>query len=212
MKHVFGAVALIVLLAMPGIAQERTLLNGPVSHGFYGGIDVTAGPSAEGISPFVGVEGAWILDHQVIMGFAFRGLGDLPVAPQNPDWRYSMGYGGLMLGWNAAPMRLVHLNFRVVAGGGVVTVFDPDYEGDRWDSDYHWDRYDRDRHHLDKHVDTDGFLAIEPGVSAILNLHSLVRIGAGVSYRHVYGVDSQGMNDANWTGIMPHLTILIGWF
>ena len=207
----WSVLVVILMLGNTVLAQQQTLFGNGMTAGGYAGLTMSSGPSAEGVSPFLGVEGMLSLNHCFELGMGFRGLVEEPMSPFSEEQRYSLGYGGMMVGMNLLPQQLVHLNLHLLVGGGSLISYFPKHDHDDWTEPY-WSDKRLEEHHWDEPVTFDGFYAVEPGITMVMNFHSLVRIGAGVNYRSTHGIESLNMTDADWDGITPHLIIRVGKF
>lgn len=175
---------LLVLFIIPALmyAQESTLLSGEVDHGGFGGpvVKMTRINGADAL--LVGARGGWIINHTFVIGLGGYGL-VTDIVPKTPGLfgtdRLLLGYGGLELEFIMASDEVVHVTFPVLIGAGAVgyrsAIFDDD-----WGLNLHLS--------FDQRYDT--FFVIEPAVNVELNVASFFRIAAGVSYRHVTGVNA----------------------
>ncbi|MBN1464289.1 hypothetical protein JXA02_00915 [candidate division KSB1 bacterium] len=195
---------LIVCGAIPLPAGEQTLISGQVDHGGYGGPVLKysqVGPNkADGL--FVGGQGGWIIDHTFVIGGGGYGLSSRVAA----DWYdaatdasvpgsyiLSFGYGGLLLEYINRSNELVHFEiFSLIGGGGVDYVLDDHLEHDD--------------------AMSDGLFVVEPGANLIVNVSPFFRIGFGISYRYVSGVDIIGLTDSDLSGLGGHIVLKFGAF
>ena len=82
---------------------------------------------------------------------------------------------------------LVHFSFYTLIGGGGANYNEEDQNGDT-------------------------FFVIEPGVNALFNVTDFFRIGGGVSYRLISGVNLDGVSDTDLSGASVALTFKFGSF
>ncbi len=115
--------------------------------------------------------------------FGFLGQINMNDADVNEDSghasidRYDMWDAGAEIGYIFAPASLVHLDGSLYFGGGQVTIQDFGSE------------------------DESGYVVLEPQVSALINLHEVWELGAGVGYRFTDGVDTPAVSDSDLTDI-----------
>ena len=53
---------------------------------------------------------------------------------------------------------------------------------------------------------------LEPGVNLILNVNKKFRIGAGVNYRYVNGVDYENLSNSDLSGVTVQIVLKFGDF
>jgi len=104
----------------------------------------------------------------------------------------TMGYGGLIVGCSMDPDRLVHITLDALMGGGSI-------------------RLDKENGSEVEGV-SDTFFVIEPGATLDLNLTDFARLGVGISYRFVGGLESNLSTDSNVSGLNGPFTVKLGAF
>ncbi|MBD3289817.1 hypothetical protein GF337_13505 [candidate division KSB1 bacterium] len=179
-----------------GQDDTETLISGDIKSGGYGGPAVKIGQINGENGVFVGGQGGWIINHQFVLGGGGYGLTNdiLIQGIDSPEDLYlNFGYGGLFLEYIIAPKRLIHFTVNSMIGAGGVSFRDKDYEGT---DDYN----------------NDSFFVLEPGVSAVLNLHKHVRITVGGNYRWISGVDMAGIGDSDLSGTTFEVRLKFGSF
>lgn len=186
-----------LLIIVPLSAQEQTLLSTDIDHGGFGGVAYQLTEVNDNLGIMVGGHGGWIIDHTVYLGLAGFGMdGEFQLERDMDEERYlNLGYGGLELGLVLASNRLIHLTASTLLGGGGAN-----YRQQNWDGDY-WD---------DSVVD--GFYVIEPSLHIIMNVTKYFRFGLGARYRHVTGVDLEGLTDHDLSGPSASLIFKFGKF
>jgi hypothetical protein len=187
----------LVLASTPMLAQEQTLITGPVDHGGFGGPMFQLTQIDEQLGVLIGGHGGWIIDHTVYIGGGGFGLvNEIEVnsAPDSTPY-LNLGYGGLELGVVLASNRLVHLTVSSLIGGGGVN-----YRSTSWNGDYD--------------VDSAGdvYFVLEPALHLVLNVTRHFRVALGGSYRYVSGIDLEGLSDNAVTGPSASLTLKFGKF
>lgn len=187
-----------------GIAQEtETLINGNISHGGFGAIDVKFSQVVDEPGVWVGGRGAWLIKlnkkHALYLGGGGTGLAtEHPVQSANfgnPDRNYviSAGYGGVDIGYVNNSHKLVHFTARARIGGGGLTAH-------RRNQDDYYDN------------NSDEFLVLEPQLNAEFNITSFMRITGGISYLYTDGIDHAGYTDKHLSGLTGNIGIKFGGF
>jgi len=189
----------------PAPAEEArpdmdTLISGDITSGAYGGPVLTYSRIQGRDALFFGGRGGWVVNHRFVMGAGgFALVTRMPPpegAPQTvEDLRTEFGYGGLWLEYILFPDKVVHASFGTLLGGGAVA-----YSRIR--------RIDRQ----DRQVESDVVLAVEPVLSAELNVTRFLRVAAGVGYRHVGSVDLTGMRQEDLSGFSGSVMLKFGKF
>jgi hypothetical protein len=177
-------------------AEEETLLGSDISHGGFGGPVVKLTQVNDQFGVMVGGRGGWILDHRFVIGGGGYGLTDTVKGNEiafgnTPD--IMMGYGGVEFEYIINPDQVFHLSVYTLLGGGGVF-----YNPDR---DFNWDD-----------EESDAFFVAEPAVNLIVNMTHFLRIGVGMSYRLITGVELEGLSDSDLSGIAGNITLKFGIF
>ncbi len=137
-----------------------------------------------------GGRGGWIIDHRFVLGGAGYGLvSDVVVGTdcEGPDAYLHMGYGGAWLEFVLRPRKIMHISLHALLGGGGLHLSDDENK-------------------------QDSFYVAEPGVTMTLNLARFIRIGAGVCYRFVSGLDKTLLRDSDLAGMGCQFFIGFGRF
>ena len=183
-------------------STEKTLFGGKkVSHGGYGGPSLKV-IDIDGKYGFMsGGEGAWIINHSIIIGGAGYGLVSDINVPGKEDYSLNMGYGGVNLGLVLFSDSVLHLTAETLLGSGGISYLEGSLLEHIEEDDF------------DKNLDQ--FWILEPGVNIELNMTRFFRIKGGVSYRFVDGIDENetyGFSDADLTGLSYNLAFKFGAF
>ncbi len=198
---VFFLVPVFCLTPSTTLAQEcGSTINGSVSHGGFGGPVLKFSSINNDPVLFIGGRGGWIINFRPDHAFVFGGGGyGLSTDVEIDDVMLSgepvylnMGYGGLELEYVNRTRNLVHFSVYTLIGAG--------------GADYS----EAVQNLEDQNGDT--FFVIEPGISAFLNVASFFRIGAGVSYRFINGINLDGVSDSDVSGTSAVLTFKFGSF
>ncbi|MFP2925513.1 hypothetical protein ACLESO_09895 [Pyxidicoccus sp. 3LG] len=175
---------------------QQTLLGGDLSHGGYGGPSATYSRILGSDVLLVGGRGAWLIDSRFGVGGAVNGLIPTRSAfPVGTDERYNLrlGYGGLWLEYVFTPHRVLHSTVGLLLGGGWLSRRHGDFPGEG-------------------SLGFDAIFAVEPTVTTEVNVLSFFRVGAGVSYRYLGGVDLEGLKSSDLSNFAGTLFFKFGSF
>ncbi len=192
--------ALLAMFAWPAAAQRtETLFDGDVDHGGFGGPVARLTTIGDDFAVFMGGRGGWIINfspsHTLVLGGGGYGLAtNYEVEETTTRGRplyLNVGYGGFEIEYVHRTRKLVHLSATALVGGGVVGRRDSDYESVGGD---------------------DPIFVFEPGLHVMLNVTHFFRIGAGGSYRYVYGAGAGPVSDAALSRPSAVITLKFGSF
>jgi hypothetical protein len=192
-----GLAIVLVMCATTLMAQEETLLRGPVAHGGFGG--PVFGLTQIGGEPGVltGGYGGWIINHTVFLGGGGYGLVneiDAGTTSTGDEMYMNFGYGGFQMGMILGSNRLVHLTGSDLLGTGALGYRQYDLED--WED-----------------ILTDDIIyVIEPAVNVELNVTKFFRVDVGASYRYVMGVDLADWTNEDLSGLSAMLMFKFGKF
>jgi hypothetical protein len=189
-------------LAAMAAAQEQTLFQGDVKTGGFGGPVVKYTRIKGQDAVMVGGRGGWILNHSLILGGGGYGVAtevDAPegIMPQEGPLDIEFGYGGFEMEYLVRPNALTHLSFYALIGGGALNFVKdvgPVSESNQ------------------QVGEADVVFALEPAVSAELNVTKWFRLSAGGSYRLVTGVNRAELENRDFSGLAATLTFKFGKF
>ena len=177
--------------------QTSTLLKEPVRHGIYGSAVMkyaTVGTDQTN-SLLIGGEVCWVLNKKYQLGLGFTGLSTIVDAPQVfpvEDLVLVTNYGGIIFGYHHNPHKLIHFEAQSLFGIGQAFYRDRDYRA--------------------TYNQNDAYILIEPTVSAVLNVTTGFRLGAGFSYRLAQRVNLIGLENSDLAGLSLNLSFRIGRF
>jgi hypothetical protein len=203
---VVSVISIFYMIAISAIAsesshsatrEEQTLISGDIESGGFGGPVLKVTEFGDDVGLLVGGRGGWIINHAFVIGGGGYGLTtniDAPVF----DHYLNVGYGGGIVEYIVLSDRLIHLSVNTLIGAGGVNYRDRDW--DDWDWENNW--YD----------EADEFFVAEPGVDLMLNVSKIFRVGVGVSYRYVNGIDIRGLSDSDMSGLSATFTLKFGKF
>lgn len=177
-------------------AQPKTLFDGDITSGGFGGVSLKATRVNDQLGVFVGGGGAWVINHSFYLGGAGYGLvSDHASQDLGLDTTgIGMGYGGLVIGAMIAPDELLHFGAQTLVGGGGIY-----RQHDRRTFDFGFNN-------------PDAIFVVEPSVIAELNFMTKVRIAFEGSYRFVSGVQVQGLTNKAMSGPAVGMMVKIGSF
>ena len=185
-----------ILLSISAISQEETLLNGEIESGGYGAVFTKIGVINGETGVFIGGQGAWIINHKLAIGGKGYGLVSSIDVPDMENIKLEFGSGGGLIEYTIASDNVVHANINMMIGAGSVGYSVKNYEND----------------HNNINYTKDSFFVLEPGVDAEFNISKHFRIGLGVYYRIVSGVDYEDLTNADLNGLSGELTLKFGVF
>lgn len=177
MRKVF-ALLILTLLTAPLCAQQKTLIEGPFDHGFFGGATINTTITDDGPVILTGGRLGLIFDRRLIVsGGLYRTNTESSL---NGFLDYNLRYGGLELEFVSGPDRLIHLDLYTLVGAGFL-----DYKERLWDDE------ERSR--------VDDFLIIKPGIMLEANITESIRGGIGLAYDYLIGIyhDDEYREDFN---------------
>ena len=189
-------ILLVVLLSYPVMAQEKTLFSGKMESGGYGGLLCKIGQINGKTGIFMGGQGGWIINHRFVLGAKGYGMINEPEVEGLQNIKLEFGCWGALLEYIIASDKLLHLNIYSMIGAGGVRYAVIDY---------------KDAHSDFDHSD-DGFFVLEPGIDLILNVHKNFRIGAGITYRYVNGVEYESLSNSDLSGVSARVVLKFGVF
>ncbi len=176
------------------VPRDEMLLEGEFHSGGYGGPRVTYGRVAGHDALYLGGEGAWVVNHQYILGGAVNALVTNQPAPGAyvDTHDLTMVYGGGMIGYTLLPRRLVHVTFTTLIGAGGLgrRIRGTDSETGFGDS----------------------FFVLEPMITADLNVARFMKAGLALSLRLVRGVEVAGLSNGDLSGLFGSFVLKFGSF
>jgi hypothetical protein len=186
----------IALFYYSAIAQENTLLSGTLENGGYGAIFTKIGQINGETGVFMGGQGAWIINHRFGVGGKGYGIVNETKVKDLQNVKLEFGCWGGLVEYIVASDKLLHLNIHSMIGAGGVRYAIIDHKDEHDDIDY----------------SEDGFFVLEPGLDLVLNVSKNFRIGAGVAYRYVNGVDYENLSNSDLSGMSGHIILKFGVF
>ncbi len=187
MKTTITAAACLALFTVPALAQERTLIDGPVESGGFGGPVIKFSEVRNQFAVLVGGRGGWILNHTFVIGAAGYGLAsDIRLDSRFPGRDVEFGYGGLDLEYIYDSNSLVHFSAQALIGGGAIDLV---FGGE-----------------------SDVVFVFEPQGNVELNMTRYFRISVGGGYRFVSDVDFAARGNADFSAPYFALTLKFGKF
>lgn len=170
------------LFSISSKAEEQTLFgSGEIKSSGYGGVEGKV-TSIDGKTGYLlGGKGGWIINSNFSIGAGGYGLISRPEVSHDivsfPGKIYTdMGYGGLVLEYINNSDDMLHLTANVLIGAGGVVYNDKSWS----DMNYSNRNYSST---------SSAFFVAEPSIMLDINVTKFMRIGAGVSYRWVSGLD-----------------------
>ncbi len=216
MKKIIIFLILIATVSV-AFAEEETLLNAEdlTYKGFFTGILKGTEINDHGAA-IIGGRGGVVINKHLALGAGLYWLvNEVEGNLQYKDEDIEMYYGGFWIEYIFMSDKLYHVSLGTTLGLGEIS-FDEDCYYDCRDDcrdDYHCydcrhDCYDDCYDVCDD--DDDGFFVVEPEINIILNLTNSVRLGTGVSYRLVDGINTDGLSDSDMGGFSGHIYVKVG--
>jgi hypothetical protein len=202
MRHLVFVILLFAFAADVAAQEEQTLFKGEYEKGGFGGPVVKFTSINDQSAVMVGGRGGWILNHSLVLGGGGYGVVTEVNAPEGAlplegPLDIEFGYGGFEVEYIIHPKSLVHFSIYTLIGGGV-TNFVKDVgavtESNEQAGESHF------------------MFVLEPTVNAELNVTTWFRLNAGMSYRLTSGVNQEGLNDSDFSGMAATLTFKFGKF
>lgn len=169
----------------------------------YGAIYTRFSKAGDTTGCFAGMRGGFIINDNFVIGAGFMGLANPTDREKLSGDEYTglydmveFGYGGVLAEYYFNPKDLIVFSIGTMIGGGGL---------------YFTERNDDDDS-SDNHEGGDNFFVAEPEFNVFVNITRFCRIGAGVSYRYVYGVNSGGFSDSDFSEPAASVMAQFGWF
>jgi hypothetical protein len=192
-------VILILALFFSGsqtFAQVETLVKGDWEHGWYCGPLLKVGQTHGDAGIYVGGQGGWIINHQIVIGGVWNGLANNVEVDGKENLKLDFDYGGAKLEYIFSPDRLLHISLESMFGIGGVR----------------YEVMDFNKTHDEINYSRDQFFIMEPGINAVLNVSRHFRISLGATYRHIGNVKYDGLSSSDLSGLSGQVVLKFGSF
>jgi len=193
MKKIVITLFVYLLINQP-VSLQGAIFNGRFKFGGYGGPFFKVGQINSQTGFFGGGQGGLILNHSYVVGLKGYGLSNNIEIDGVDNRRLTFHCGGFFLEYIVPSDKAYLYSFEAMIGSGNLG-----YDSNLNDQD-------------DDPFPSDSFFVIEPGVNAIIKISKNFRIGAGVTYRYVNGVDYESLSDSDIMGISAQLVLKFGGF
>ncbi|XOV92745.1 MAG: hypothetical protein ACFHWX_21385 [Bacteroidota bacterium] len=173
----------------------------------FGGADMKIGDIAGNRSLILGASGGVIVNRSYFLGLAGYGMitaneinGLIPTETTPVEKKLNLygGYGGMLFGFTLWTKEPVHLHFPFLVGAGAFEVVDNNFFNNNFDTDFS--------------IEKSAFFIGEPGAQIEFNITEKFRLGAGVSYRMVKGLDMVNLTDDDLSGLSTNISVRFGQF
>ncbi|GAB5535086.1 MAG: hypothetical protein Rubg2KO_13350 [Rubricoccaceae bacterium] len=156
--------------------------------GGAGGLTARWTRAAGGDGLSVGIEGGWIVDHQLVLGGTLlRTSGDPPLGA-GAFGELAMTEGGILAAYHWAPERRVHPLGQFVVGAGAARLRAPDGGS----------------------LGRTAYLVAQPGLGLAVNVSDLVRFEGTAGTRLVLSRQLDDLHSSHLGGAFAQVSILIG--
>jgi hypothetical protein len=198
-------ILLLTVFALPAFSededspQDETVFPGDFRHGYFGGLTAKLSSVNREFGTIAGLRGGWIPKRSYSLGIgAYYLVTGIEVENVVPDSTLDLmfGYAGPEFEYVNRSHKLIHYTIGFVAGPGVIDYVD----------------YDCETCEDKEELDMDLFFVFEPTVNIMVNMHPLLRMGFGVGYRYVYGVELKGVADKDLRSPSAVVTFKFGRF
>ncbi|MFC1538484.1 hypothetical protein ACFL6H_03595 [Candidatus Latescibacterota bacterium] len=178
-------------------AQEETLFESDVESGYFAGPVFKITEVNNRTSYMIGGRGGWIVNRKYTFGLGAYGLISAVGAPaetrieyNSPKLKMEYNYGGFEFVYIINSDNLIHYNLYSLFGLGSIELYSTK--------------------NINQH--NDSFFVFEPAINVIVNVNPMIRIGMGISYRILSGIDTYGIESSDISGIGGTITIKLGNF
>jgi hypothetical protein len=161
----------------------------------------TPGPEGDEPALLLGATGGVTVNKYLLFGLGGYGIVSkttLQGTNPNKPLRLYGGYGGVLLGFNLFPRKVIHLSFPVLIGAGNIDLEDETFFSNGYDESFT--------------VERSAFFVAEPGVLLEINITSFFHIGLGASYRFIDGLNMENLSSEDLTDWSGNLVFKFGSF
>lgn len=190
----------------PKDEEVKSLLSKNNDLNAFGALDIKVSDLMSERSLLVGAYGGFIINRRYLFGVAGYGLvtnvqfeGVVPGQAASKQLDLQGGYGGIMIGGTIAPRELIHISIPIVLGAGSLEVVDRDFFANNpADSEFT--------------VENSVFFVAEPGIEIEFNITKYFRLGAGMTYRYISGIELENVEDEDISGTTAMISFRFGRF
>lgn len=201
-------ILLLMLLSACIFAQRKTVIEGDVENGGFGGPVVKFSTINKNFGLFVGGYGGWLINHKFLLGGGGYGLVNNIKAGSGVRSHFNLtgepylefGYGGLILEYYFMPDEVLHYSVSVLVGAGGISYREKFMGNFLGDFNYN------------NESNNDAVFVLEPGLSGELNVAKYLKIGFGVSYRYVGDVGLYGLKSSDLSNVAANIAFKFGKF
>ena len=183
--------------------EIKTLFGGNHNNGIYLSYDLGFGTIDKKQAVETGGRLAWIIDHSIALGFFGNGFVtasdfNKPINNVNTNVTLAGGYGGFLIEPIIFPKRPIHVSFPIELGVG--------------GAGYQSSSYNHDTYDYMGNSNGDVFMVLRPGVEVEMNMLKFFRLGLGLQYRYVYGLNLDGFGKNDLNGVTASIAFKFGKF
>lgn len=173
--------------------QMQTLFGYDSKITGYGAVDSRFGSLLGNDAIFMGAHGGVIFNSFFNFGIGAYGLATTNhIVGTNPEepLDISMGYTGLMMGFNIMPKKVVHFSVPIFVGVGNLEL-----------------------EHYNIFVENSAFMVFEPGLQLEINVVKFMKIGIGGGYKMIHGTNLRNpITDSDLTNWSGNFSLIFGKF
>jgi hypothetical protein len=189
MKKITLLVA-VLMLSFSVFSQEKeedqlqTILGDEISISGFGGPWMSFTSINGEYTHMMGGGGGVLLNQSLYLGgYGYGNTNPISYEPGELEF----GYGGLMAGYIHESRRAIHPNLGVMIGWGDIRLNETGLK--------------------------DNIFVLQPMAEVETNITRFMKIGLGVGYRYVTGVNAlPGLNNKNFSGLNGRVSFYFGWF
>lgn len=183
---------------------KKNLINyDKIEHGGYLALINQTSKINGNWSYLIGGKASWIINHSYSIGAGGYALikptdrDDVTgVSYEGIDSKVGFGFGGILLEYFIWPDNLITLSPGIMTGAGGIKFYSPSEEN------YGSSQTD----------DGDAFFFVMPELNVYINITDYVRIGAGISYRMVNGINQDYFSDKDFSNFSFSFSVAAGFF
>lgn len=166
------------------------------------------------IEALAGFRAALIINHSYSIGFAGYGLaGSLNKYVDGEMRKIGIGYGGLNLSYFAFTKSLLNFSIGTLIGAGGIGYTHKKEDATTSTAVRRSNSNDCDCDNSDNYeAHGSAYFIVEPELNINMNITQFFKVGLGVSYRLVAGVNHKDLSNSDINGLSAQIIMSFGWF
>lgn len=188
----------------PKDEEVKSLLGKGNDLNLFGGADVKITDLVSEKGLIAGAYGGVLVNRRYFLALAGYGITtnvefDGMVGAEEKPLNLYGGYGGLMVGMMVGSKEVIHLTFPIFFGAGQMEISDKNF-------------FPNSPNDAEFTIENSAFIVIEPGAQLEFNITENFRLGAGMSYRYITGLELDNVSDEDLSGSAISLSFRFGRF